>query len=447
MDYKESVNYIFGHTNYEMIPRVPHTEAQYDLRRVYEMLERIGNPHRKARALHVTGTNGKGSTAAMLSSVLTAAGFITGLYTSPHLITMRERFRVDGQMIEESEVAEVMSRLRPEIEAVNESGAYGKLTVFEILTGLCFAYFSDKDCHFQVMEVGMGGRFDATNVIQPEICCLTSISLDHTEVLGDTVTKIAAEKAGIIKPGCTVVSHPQTEEADKVIRETCREKGVDLIRVGKDVTVHSLGHDLDHQELEVKGRLNSYRISIPLLGQYQLDNTAAAVAGIEVLIEKGVKISTESLLRGLAGVDFPGRMQIIHRNPLVVVDGGHNPGAAQRLKEAVTEYFKPENSILIIGISNDKDIAGIVRELSPVFKQVIATRADNPRATSPALLAAEFTKYGIEAQVTENVFQALSKALAIAQGDDLVCATGSLFVVGEAIGYFNAEGKRALKVN
>ena len=298
------------------------------------------NPHLKARSLHITGTNGKGSTAAMLSAVLTAAGFSTGLYTSPHLITMRERFRVDGQMISEAEVAEIMTRLQPEIEAVNKRGAYGKLTVFEILTALCFAFFAQKACYFQVMEVGMGGRFDATNVIQPEVCCLTSISLDHTEVLGDTLAKIAAEKAGIIKPGCTVISHPQTEEADRVIRDACREKSANLIRIGKDVTVKSLNHDLEHQELEVNGLLGSYAISIPLLGQYQLDNTAAAVAGIEVLIEKGVNIPRETLLKGLASVDFPGRMQIIHRKPFVVVDGGHNPGAAQRLKEAILRIFQ-----------------------------------------------------------------------------------------------------------
>ncbi len=433
MDYKEAVDYIFGHTNYEVVPRVPHSEGQYDLRRVYELLERLGNPHLKARALHITGTNGKGSTSAMLAAVLTAAGYTTGLYTSPHLVTMRERFAIDGQMITEAELAEITTRLRPEIEAVNERGAYGKLTVFEILTALCFAYFAQKRCQFQVMEVGMGGRFDATNVIQPEVCCLTSISLDHTEVLGDTLVKIASEKAGIIKSGCTVISHPQAEEVDKVIRDVCREKGAHLVRVGKEVTVKGLGHDLEHQELEVKGQRDSYKISIPLLGQYQLENTAAAVAGIEILIERGINISRDNLVKGLASVDFPGRMQIIHRRPFVVVDGGHNPGAARRLKEAIWEYFKPAKSTLVIGISSDKDIAGIVDELSPVFNQVITTRANNPRSSPPEVLAEEFSRHGKDASVTESVPQALREARATAQEDTLICATGSLFVVGEAI--------------
>jgi dihydrofolate synthase / folylpolyglutamate synthase len=437
MDYKESVEYIFGHTNYEMIPRVPHGEANYDLRRVFELLERIGNPHLKAKSLHITGTNGKGSTSAMLASTLTAAGYRTGLYTSPHLLTMRERFVMDGQMISETEASAIMTRLRPEIEAVDNKGSFGKLTVFEILTALCFAWFAERGCQFQVMEVGMGGRFDATNVIQPEVCFLTAISLDHTEVLGDNLTKIATEKAGIIKPGCTVISHPQKEEADKVIRDTCRGKGVNLVRVGKDVIVKSLSHDLEHQELEVTGRLGRYQVSIPLLGQYQLDNTAAAVAGIEILLEKGFKISKDQLSKGLGNVDFPGRMQIIHHRPFVVVDGGHNPGAALSLKRAIVEYFKPDNAILVIGVSNDKDIAGIVKELAPVFNRVITTRANNPRSTRPEVLAAEFVKHGIEAKVTESISQALTEAMATAQDSALICATGSLFVVGETLEYFN----------
>jgi dihydrofolate synthase/folylpolyglutamate synthase len=199
MNYQEAVDYIFGHTNYEMVPRVPHEMGNYDLRRVFEILERAGNPHLKAKSLHITGTNGKGSTSAMLASVLSLAGYTTGLYTSPHLMTMRERVTVDGQMITEQKVAEIMTGLCPEIETINQKATYGRLTVFEILTVLGFVYFSKKKCRFQVMEVGMGGRFDATNVIQPEVCVLTSISYDHMEVLGDTLTQIAGEKCGIIK--------------------------------------------------------------------------------------------------------------------------------------------------------------------------------------------------------------------------------------------------------
>jgi dihydrofolate synthase / folylpolyglutamate synthase len=435
MNYREAIDYTFGHTNYEAIPRVPHVEANYDLRRVCQILERLGNPHLKSKSLHITGTNGKGSTSAMLASVLITAGYITGLYTSPHLHTMRERIMVDSQMITEDDVAKIMTRLQPEIERVDREAIYGRLTVFEILTVLGFVYFAEKGCEFQVMEVGMGGRFDATNVILPEVCVLTSISYDHKEVLGDTLTKIAAEKCGIIKPGCTIISHPQAEEVDKVIRETCQEKGARLIRVGKDITRNSLRYDTDHQEIEVLGRLDDYRVSIPLLGQYQLDNTAAAIAALEALIEKGYRISHDSIMEGLARVNFAGRMQIISRRPLIVVDGAHNPGASHSLKEALLQYFKPAKPILVIGISNDKDIPEIVKELAPAFTRVIATRANNPRSTPPGVLAKEFAKHGIETQVTENVPEALDKARAMAADTDLICVAGSLFVVGEAIGY------------
>jgi dihydrofolate synthase / folylpolyglutamate synthase len=432
MNYKEALDYIYGHTNYEAVPR-PHADDNYDLRRLFETLERLGNPHLKAKSLHITGTNGKGSTAAMLASVITQAGYTTGLYTSPHLVTSRERFMVNTSLITEAEVAELMTRIQPEIERTNWEGHYGILTVFEILTLLSFVYFVEKKCQFQVMEVGMGGRFDATNVIQPEVCLLTSISYDHTAILGNTLTQIATEKCGIIKPGCTVISHPQVEEAAAVIARTCREKGVKLIRIGEEVKRRGLGFDFDHQDIEIEGRLDRYRVSIPLLGDYQLDNAAAAAAALEVLTEKGYRISKENILGGLAKVDFPGRLQIIERNPLIVLDGGHNPGAAHNLKEALQRYFKPARSILVIGISGDKDMAGIIRELAPVFQIVIATRANSPRAAKPETIAAEFAKYGDETRVCGDIAQALAMARSLASAGDLICITGSLYVVGEAI--------------
>jgi len=433
MDFKESVDYIFGHTNYELIPRIPHTQANYDLRRVFAGLERLGSPHLKAKSLHITGTNGKGSTSTMLASVLTAAGYKTGLYTSPHLHTMRERFVIDGRMISEEDIAGITSSILPHIEAVNRQAEFGKLTVFEILTIIGFVYFAQKSCDFQVMEVGMGGRYDATNVIVPEVCLLTSISYDHTEVLGDSLTKIAGEKCGIIKPGCSVVSHPQFEEVHKVIQQTCTEKGVPLILIGRDVESESISHDFEHQELLIYGRLGNYQVRLPLLGQYQLNNAAAATAAIEILIEKGYKISSDNLKTGLGSVDFPGRMQIVGREPFIIVDGGHNPGAAHSLKEALLEYFKPHKSILIIGISGDKDVAGIVRELAPVFNEVIVTRANNPRSAKLEVLALEFSRNGIKSQIAQDIPTAIKEASTIATADDLICITGSLFVVGEAL--------------
>jgi dihydrofolate synthase / folylpolyglutamate synthase len=438
MTYKEALEYIYGHTNYEAVPK-PHAEDNYDLRRVFQILNKVGNPHLKARSLHIAGTNGKGSTSAMLASVLTAAGYTTGLYTSPHLITTRERIMVDDRMITEFELADIMKRLQPEIEAVNAEAAYGRLTVFEILTVLGFMFFAEKHCQFQVVEVGMGGRYDATNVIRPEVCLITSISFDHTAILGNTLTQIAIEKCGIIKPGCTVVSHTQEGEAGAVIQNVCREKGVKLIQVGNDVTSQSLSHTFERQEMEVQGRLDKYSVSIPLLGQFQLDNTAAVIAALEVLVERGIRITKDNILQGLSGVNFPGRMEIIAREPFILVDGGHNPGAAHNLKLAISSYFKPGKSILVVGIASDKDIPAIVRELAPVADTVIATRANSPRAARPEVIAAEFGKYGVAAQISESVPAAIDAARKMAGKKDLVCITGSLYVVGEAIAYLKGD--------
>ena len=439
MDYQQAVDYIFGYTDYEKIP-MPHDPAFYDLRRVDELLAQLGNPHMGARSVHIAGTNGKGSTAAMIASALTAAGYTTGLYTSPHLLTWRERIRVDGELISEAELAALVERVKPEIEAVNKKATYGELTTFELLTALSFAHFKLKGVDFQVLEVGLGGKFDATNVIKPEVCIITSISFDHTEVLGSSLAEIAAEKAGIIKSGCVVVTSPQADEVDKVIQETCRSRGVELVRVGSDVTWRGLGADLNRQSFEVKGRLGDYELSIPLLGQHQLGNAATAVAALEVLAEKGFNISGDSIIDGLARVSWPGRLQILSRRPIIVVDGAHNPDSARKLRQSLERYFVFDRAILVIGTSSDKDIAGVISELVPLFDKVIVTCSRHPRATAPALLKSEFARHGVEAQVAEDVATALSQALALAGDRDLICVAGSLFVVAEAIEWQSGEG-------
>ena len=447
--YKQAIDYLSSYTDYEKMP-MPHDPAFYDLRRVDELLAQLGNPHLKTRSVHITGTNGKGSVAAMVASVLTASGYTTGLYTSPHLYTWRERIRVDGELISEEELASVVEKVKPEVEAVNRRATYGQLTTFELLTVLAFAYFKLKEADFQVLEVGMGGRFDATSVITPEVCIITSISFDHTEVLGSSLAEITAEKAAIIKPGSLVVTSPQLDEVAQVIEEACLNCGAPLVRVGSDVTWQSLGFDLKRQLFRVKGRLGSYKLSIPLLGRHQLDNTATAVAALEILAEKDFNISRDSITSGLARVSWPGRFQILSLHPPVVVDGAHNPDSARSLKQSLEQYFglltrhskearsignfqRPEfdRTVLVIGVSCDKDIAGMVSELFPLFDRVIVTRSRHPRAMAPALIKAEFAKYGVEAQVGDNVPTAVSLALA---GDrDLICVAGSLFVVGEAI--------------
>ncbi|HEY92239.1 MAG TPA: bifunctional folylpolyglutamate synthase/dihydrofolate synthase [Dehalococcoidia bacterium] len=450
MNYQQALDYILSYPDYEKMP-MPHEAANYDLRRVDELLARLGNPQLRARSVHITGTNGKGSVAAMIASVLNAAGYITGLYTSPHLNDLRERMRIGKELISREEYVALVEKLKPEAEAVNQKANYGELTTFELLTTLAFAYFELKNVYFQVLEVGMGGKFDATNVINPEVCIITPISFDHMEVLGNSMVEIAAEKAGIIKLGSVVVTSPQPDEVAQVIDETCLKCGAGLVRVGRDVIWQSLGFDLNRQLFQVRGILGNYELSIPLLGYYQLENAATAVAALEVLARSGFNISRDNITDGLAQVSWPGRFQILSRHPLLVVDGAMNIEGARRLKESLVQYFgssirlegrgsfnkQASQAILVIGTSWDKDVAGIVSELAPLFDKVIATRSHHPRAMTPEAVATEFTKHGVETQVVEDVDQAVSSVLALAGESDLICVTGSLFVVAEAIEQVN----------
>lgn len=430
--YQESLDYIYSFIDYERQPR-PRDPVHYDLRRMDELLCRLGNPHLKARTVHITGSKGKGSTAAMIASALTASGYKTGLYTSPHLHIFNERMRVDGRLIADQEVVSLVNRLKPEVAAVNEKATYGKLTTFEIITALGFLFFELKGVDFQVIEVGLGGRLDATNVVKPEVCIITSISLEHTDVLGNTLAEIANEKSGIIKPGCVVVISPQADEVYPVVEKARRDTGVKLIKGGKDVTWQPLGHDASQQSLRVKGRLGSYELSIPLLGQYQLENATTAVAALEVLAEKDSRITRDSIVTGLGQVSWPGRLQVLNNRPLVVADGAHNPYSASKLREALEYYFDFDRAILILGLSADKNASGIISELLPLFDEVIATHSIHPRAMPTASLAAELTRQGVAPRETEDISDALPLALAMAAEKDLICVTGSLFVVAGAI--------------
>jgi len=432
MNYQQAIDYINSYTDYEKIG-MPHDPAFYDLRRVDELLSLLGDPHKKAGSVHITGTNGKGSVAVMVAAALTAAGYGTGLYTSPHLHSWRERIRVDGELISEAELAQLVADLKPYVEAVNEKATYGQLTTFEFLTCMAFAYFGQKGVKFQVLEVGMGGKFDATSVITPLVAIITTIGLDHTDVLGSTVAEIAAEKCGIIKPDIPVVISPQPPEAAQVIRQTCAERGAKLLVVGKDIKWRSLGSDLDGQQLKVEGRKGNYELSIPILGEHQLINAATAVAALEVLADGGFDIPAPKIAGGFKQLAWPGRFQVLRRNPPVVVDGAHNIDAARSLKKALKQYFDFERAILVMGASDDKNIAGVVAELVPIFDRVIVTRSRHPRAMAPAPLAAEFTRHGLKALIAEDVPSALSQALAMAGKKELVCLAGSLFIVGEAL--------------
>jgi len=428
MNYKESVNWILGFTDYEKIHNALWNEAEFDLRRMEELLARLDTPHLKSRTVHIAGSKGKGSTAAMIASALRSSGHTVGLFTSPHLHTIRERVSANGVLIEENELIALVARLIPEVDAVNADAHYGKLTTFEVLAALAFTHFADRKVDYQVIEVGLGGRLDATNVATPEVSVITSISMDHVGILGDTLAKIAGEKAGIIKQGVPVVCSPQKAEAMDVIENACKDRKAELIKVGRDVTWQRAGYDLDGQSFSVAGRNNTYDITIPLLGEHQIENAAVAVAVLELL-----GVDARAIAAGLRNVQWPGRLEILQREPLIVADGAHNVDSANRLVQSLKGYFKYERLILIIGMSSDKDIAGIVDTLAPACDEVIVTCSRHPRSVDTSILAEQFARHGLAAKQCASTAAAVKQAMQIAKKGDLICATGSLFIVAEAI--------------
>ena len=425
MDYQAAVNWVLSFADYERWPGFAYA-ARFDLRRMEVLLSQLGNPHLGRKTVHIAGSKGKGSTAAMIASGLQAADFTVGLYTSPHLHTIRERMTLDFQPIAENDFARLVERLRPKVEAINR-GSLGELTTFEILTALGFLCFQEARADFQVVEVGLGGRLDATNVVQPEICVITSISHDHTQVLGEDLTQIAAEKAGIIKPGTLTVVAPQRPDVVRVIEEFCHRRGSRLLRVGEQVVWREREVNPLWQSAEISGLRDNYEIRLPLLGEHQLENAAMAVAVLETL-----GLPPDAITTGLARVSWPGRLEVLAREPWLIADGAHNADSAAKLVKALKRHFRFAQAILIFAASGDKDIRGMVKELAPFFDPVIITRSRHPRAADPLKLAREFENGHVQAQVTENVEQALAEAQALAGKEDLICVTGSLFVVAEA---------------
>ena len=437
MNYSQAEEYLNTFVNYEQIPGISYAQPGYSLRHVEELLNRMGDPQLAARTIHIAGTKGKGSVATMIAQVLSDSGYKTGLYTSPHLHTLRERISVDGSLISEAEFAATMAEVKPFIESMKQDTSFRQLTYFEALTALVFAYFKKKRVDFQVLEVGLGGRLDATNVARPVVCIITPISLDHTQILGNSLEEIAREKGGIIKSGCWVVLSPQPEEAASVITDICREKEAKVVQVGKDITWPKIGGDLHHQSLAIEGRTSKYQVSIPLLGDFQLENAAAAVAALEILSSEGFAISAADIAQGLARVKWPGRFQILQQHPTVLVDGAHNVASMKGLVNNIKAYFSYKRIFLVFGTSCDKDIPGIINELVALSPQVIVTRTAHSRAAPLSTLAAEFGKRGIEPEIRETVAEAISRALYLADRTDIICVIGSLFVAGEALDYFS----------
>ena len=432
MTYPGAINLLLSMVDHERTQPVgPRQKAIFDLARMERLLQRLGNPHNAATTIHVAGTKGKGSTAALCDSALHSAGYSTGFYSSPHLHSFRERIRRDTDPITEDEFSRLVEELWPHQEWVGQNENLGPVTLFEFMTAMAFQCFAGNKSDFQVIEVGLGGRLDATNVVNCDVSVITSISLDHTAILGDTIGEIAREKSGIIKSGGTVVISPQKPEAMEAILDVCHSVSATPIQVGKDVTWSPGPASVDGQELTVTGRGKTYGLKIPLLGKYQLENAATAVAALEALQEQGHSIPDDAIQQGFSGVTWPCRMEVLGRTPLVVVDGAHNEYSIESLLESLASYMDFRRIILVVGFSRDKSVAGMVGLLAKENPVVFASRSRHPRSTTPAQIVSLFNEHGIQATETASSAEAVTRALDLANDGDLILATGSLFVAAE----------------
>jgi len=442
--YHEALDYLYSFIDYSVERTYRYSADTFDLDRVRDLFQAVGNPQDQYSSIHIAGTKGKGSVAAMIASVLQAAGYRTGLYTSPHLQRFTERIRVDGQEIPESEVVRLVEILRPHIQAIQH------LTVYEIVTALGFLHFAEQGVEFAVVEVGLGGRLDATNVINPLVSVITSLSYDHMHLLGDSLSDIAREKAGIIKPGVPIISAPQQFEAERVVEQVARSLKAPLVLVGRDWLYSPGPRDLNHQSLYVwsaaeQPLMDAYvesaggeewvppRYQIPLLGHHQVVNSAVAYAALQTIKEQGLVVNEEAIQEGFREVSWLGRFQILSRSPTVVVDSAHNRDSALKLRIALDDYFPSQPVTLIFGASADKDISGMMTELLPRVSRLIVTQAVHPRAAAPEELAHLAHTYGLRVEVVLPVSAALDRAITKARPGEVIIAAGSLFVVGEIL--------------
>lgn len=449
MTYLQALRYLESFINYEKIPAYPYKES-LKLERIRGFLAAIGNPQDSLRCIHIAGSKGKGSVCAFLAYILRAAGYRVGLYTSPHLSDFRERIRIlrhrdtetqrhkgsvdfEG-MIAKGELARLAERMKPAIEKYNKQSAYGELSFFEAYTALAFVYFKKQKVDLAVLETGLGGRLDATNTVDALVSVITPISYEHTQKLGNTLREIAQEKAGIIKRHASgvmrraliVVSAPQENEAREVIINKCRKVKARLIEVGRDIVCKKVKDKVD-----IKGMFCQYQgLKIPLLGEHQVINAACAIGAAEALRTNNIIIDAEAIKNGIKTARWPGRCEVISKNPLIVLDGAQNFASTRSLKQTIRDNFKYKRLILVLGVSQDKDIRGVCKELCDLADIAILTKANNPRASDSKMLARYFS--GRDIQVTDAVRKALVEAKRRAKRKDLILVTGSLFVVGEA---------------
>ncbi len=422
--YNKALDYLYSFVDYSLKHSSELAKAEFNLDRMFALMEELGNPQSKYPIIHVAGTKGKGSVCALCASALKEAGYKVGLYTSPHLLDFCERIQVGGEPISHEFLVELVEEIKPAVAKIP------KLTTFEITTALGFLAFAKQGCNAAVIEVGLGGRLDATNIVMPKVSVITSLSYDHMAVLGDTLAKIAGEKAGIIKRGVPVVSSSQKEEAREVILRVAILRDSKVTLIGKDIKFESLSSSLDRQSLRIADDLrhSTFDLQLPLLGTHQLENAATAYAALKV---SGLEMSDEAIQKGFAQVKWPARFEILKREPPVVIDSAHNRESALRLRQTLDEYFPNEPVILLFCALEDKDISGMLEELKPRLEYVVATHADHPRAPSAEWIAEQVRTIGIPVEAVSPVSSALEHALELAGTRKLILAAGSVAFAGE----------------
>ena len=421
MNITEALNYI--HT-VSWMGRIP------GLERELELLDRIGNPHRGMKYIHVAGTNGKGSTAAMLAAILRKAGYRTGLYTSPYIIRFNERIQVDGEQISDADVCELTEFVKPHAEAMADHPSE-----FEIVTAIGFEYFKRQKCDIVVLEVGMGGEWDATNVIEDnEAAVIVNIGLDHTEVLGDTIEKIAQTKSGVVKRGCPCVIYRQEKSVEDVFAAVCERMDAPFCPADFD-SLKPLYAGLDGQRFDW-GELKDLRI--PLLGAHQLKNAANVLSAVKVLQGRGWNIPEAAIREGLASVTWPGRFELMRDKPLFIVDGGHNPQCLEALEAAIRAYLPDKKLVFLNGCMADKDYGDMFNHLLPYAKEFVTVTPQNPRALPAADLSRYITEnLGAQATPCDTVAEGVRTAIEKAGSDGVVCACGSLYMIGDIVAALN----------
>jgi len=430
--YDDVMGYIRRFTDYERMVKVAPLPP-YGITRMAGLLTSLGNPERKLRAIHIAGTKGKGSTAAMVASILRSARLKAGLYTSPHLVDVRERIMVNGEWITEEEVVDFANQMAPYLNQALVNGETYAPTFFEIFTAMTYLHFVKQEVDYAVLEPGLGGRLDATNVCLPVVCGITAIGYDHTDKLGDTLDCIAWEKAGIIKKGVPVVTSPQDQLAMNSIFAAAEGRGCRLITVGKDIIVSNPMSGRDGNRFSIETWQSKYEdLYVPLLGEHQATNAATAVGLIEVLREQGAAITEKHVRDGLATLSWHGRIDIVSEKPWVIIDSAHTIASAKALCKVLSDAIPCQRRVFLVGIAKDKDVDGVLKTLAPVADEMIFTKTNSPRSSEPADLSDKMREIAaIPTTIEPDIAKAIDRALSKAGEQDLVCVTGSFYLAGD----------------